>query len=948
MKNNKKKKNEIIIRGAKVNNLRNINVNIPRNKLVIITGVSGSGKSSLAFDTIYAEGNRRYMEGLSAYARNLLDINSKPDIDKIENLSPTISIDQKSTARTLRSTVGTLTEIYDYLRLLYAKVGKIHCPNCGEKMSKKSKQEILEEIRKLPQNTSLIILAPHNYNKKIKKDNKKILKKIQQMGYARVRINNKIMLTADALLVVNKKDKILIETVVDRITLNQKDFDKERLLDSIETALRLSGGLVKLWINKKKEKNYNQDYFCSHCQIKIKEITPRHFSFNNPEGACSYCQGLGIVKKIDPELIIPNKNLSLREGAIRPWHNISFNKGSALSYGLEDELKKIAMRYKFSLDDPIKKMTAKQLKILLYGEKQKNSKIDLGGVKKEDFFEGIVTKLEERYHKTKSEHWKEEIEKYMVSKTCPVCQGKRLKKEYLSVLVNDKSINDLVEMSITDLNEYFQKFSLKNYSQLEKQIISDVIQEIKARLQVLEQVGLGYLSLNRSAPTISGGEAQRIRLSVQIKSQLMGIIYILDEPSIGLHTRDTKKLIKTMQALRDEGNTVIVVEHDRDIIQAGEWVIDMGPGAGELGGEIIFQGDKYQMLKSNTTTSLYLKKKKKFDFKKKTRSGNKKYLEIKGAQENNLKNIDVKIPLGKFVCVTGVSGSGKSTLVNNILARALSRHFYRSKNLPGKHKNIKGLQYIKKVINIDQSPIGRTPRSNVATYTGVLTHIRELFAETSEAKERNYKASRFSFNMKGGRCEVCQGEGKRKIEMQLLSDIYVPCEACEGKRYNAKTLEIEYKGVNIAQVLDMSVSYAAEFFKKHSLIYEKLKTMEQVGLGYLRLGQSAIDLSGGEAQRIKLATELARKSNGNTLYILDEPTIGLHFEDVKKLLNVLNSLVDKGNTVLVVEHNLDVVKESDWVIELGPDGGDKGGEIIFSGEPIDLKKKSQSWTGKYL
>ncbi len=943
MKKNQSK-NKIVIQGARVNNLRNISIDIPRNKLVVITGVSGSGKSSLAFDTIYAEGNRRYMESLSAYARNLLDTNAKPDVDKVKNLSPTISIDQKSTVRTLRSTVGTLTEIYDYLRLLYAKAGQLRCPYCGEKMEKKEKQEILEEILSLPSETSLAILAPFSKGE----DNKKSLKKIQQMGYARVKLGDKIMLTNDALLVTNNTTKLPLEIVVDRIVLDKENPDEERLLDSLETALRISHGSVNVWINQKEERNYNQDYFCQNCHIRVKEITPRHFSFNNPEGACPRCQGLGVVKKIDPKLVIPNKNLSLREGAIRPWSNVSSDNGSALSYGLEEELKKVARRYKFSLNLPVKKMSANQLKILLYGEKMNSSKVDLGGIKKGDHFEGIIAKLEKQYKEAKSEHRKEEIEKYMTTKVCPVCQGKRLKKEYLSVFVQGKTISDLTKMSIAELKEYFRNFSLNQYDQENKIILKDIIYEIKTRLDVLAQVGLDYLSLDRSAPSISGGEAQRIRLAVQIKSQLMGIIYILDEPSIGLHSRDTEKLIKTMQSLKNEGNTVIVVEHDRDIIKAADWIIDMGPEAGELGGEIIFQGDIKKMKTSQTDTMLYLNGKRKFDFKKSIRSGNKKYLKIKGAQENNLKNIDVEIPLGKFVCIAGVSGSGKSTLVNGILAKALSRHFYRSKDIPGKHKSITGLRHIKKVINIDQSPIGRTPRSNVATYTGVFTHIRELFAETNEAKERGYKASRFSFNMKGGRCEVCQGEGKKKIEMQLLADIYVPCEACNGTRYNPKTLEIEYRGLNIAQFLDMSVSYAAEFFKKHPLIYEKLKTMEQVGLGYLRLGQSATDLSGGEAQRIKLATELARKSNGNTLYILDEPTIGLHFKDVERLLSVLNSLVDKGNTVLVVEHNLDIIKSSDWVIELGPEGGEKGGRIIFEGMPIKLKKNKKSPTAKYL
>lgn len=919
--------NEIVIKGARVNNLKNIDVNIPRDKFVVITGLSGSGKSSLAFDTIYAEGNRRYMEGLSSYARNFLDPSVKPDVDKIENLSPPISIDQKSISRSPRSTVGTLTEVYDYLRILFAKVGVLHCPNCGTSMQKRSTKEILDEILTFSHHTQIAILA----KPKDQGTHKEILRGIQQMGYARVRFNEKMHTVAEAMMLPEGEIVTDIEMVIDRIVLDKKKPDVERMLDSIETAMKMGGNSTKLLFDNSEERTYNQDFFCSECGVKIKEVTPRHFSFNSPEGACDRCSGLGYTLKVNEELVIPNKSLSLIEGAIQPW-----SKSGGQISGQSSQLmvlRDAAKKYKFSVSVPVKKLSETQIKIVLYGN---------------EGFEGVIPALEKKYLETKSEYVRTEIEKYMTANTCSICEGKRLKKEFLAVEIQEKTIDDLVSMSVTHLKEFFESSEKWTQSQQDKNISKTIVREILQRLSALENVGLEYLNLGRSAQTISGGEAQRIRLAAQLNSQLMGIIYVLDEPSIGLHNRDTEKLINTIRSLQSVGNSVIVVEHDESIIKAADWIIDMGPGAGEEGGIVVFEGDYKKLMNSKNLTAQYISKKKKVSDKKKYRKGSGKFIEIFGAEEHNLKKVDVQIPLEKMVAICGVSGSGKSTLVKDILAKALSRHFYGTKELPGKYKKIKGFEHVKKVISINQNPIGRTPRSNAATYTGVFSHIRDLFAETEEAKTRGYTASRFSFNMKGGRCEVCQGEGYKKIEMHLLPDMYVKCEACDGTRFSKKTLEIEYKGYNVAQILDMDVRLALRFFARLPLIAEKLKTMEDVGLGYLKLGQSATSLSGGEAQRIKLATELARKSTGNTLYILDEPTAGLHFDDIRRLLSVLNALVDKGNTVLVVEHNLDVIRDADWVIELGPDGGDLGGYLTFEGTPEKLKKDKKSWTAKYL
>ncbi|HMN19732.1 MAG TPA: excinuclease ABC subunit UvrA [Candidatus Moranbacteria bacterium] len=920
-------RSQIIVTGARANNLKNIDIKIPRDKFVVITGLSGSGKSSLAFDTIYAEGNRRYMEGLSSYARNFLDIGGKPDVDRIENLSPPVSIDQKSVSRSPRSTVGTLTEIYDYLRVLFAKVGQLHCPNCSASMQRRSGREILEEIITLEHHAQISIFTRlHD----VEKSPRELLRSAEQLGYARVRMGGRIITLAEASMLADSELSAPVDVVVDRLILDKKNPDQERILDSVETAFKMGGGSLLVVIDNKEERSYNQDFFCASCGIKIKEVTPRHFSFNSPEGACEGCAGLGYTLKVNPELVIPNKNLSLAEGAIQPWSKSGGKINGNTGYNAV--LRDLGSKLKFSLNMPVKKLSKTHIQAILYGS---------------GAFEGVIPSLERKYSETKSEYVRTEIEKYMTSHICQKCQGKRLRPEYLAVEVGDKTIDDLVSAGIGKLKIFLER-ELVFADKRREDISRPILREITKRLEALENVGLEYLSLGRSAQTISGGEAQRIRLATQLNAQLMGIVYVLDEPSIGLHSRDTEKLIDTMRSLQDVGNSLIVVEHDEHIIRSADWVIDMGPGAGEEGGTVIFEGEMSKLLKAKTPTAQYLSGKKKVSEKNKYRKGNGKSIEVLGATENNLKSVDVKIPLGVFVTICGVSGSGKSTLVTDILSKALSRYFFGSKALPGAHKKLKGLEHIGKVISINQNPIGRTPRSNAATYTGVFAHIRDLFAETEEAKNRGYSASRFSFNMKGGRCEVCQGDGMRKIEMHLLPDMYVRCEACAGTRYNKRTLEIEYKGYNIAQVLDMDVRFALRFFARHPLIAEKLRTMEDVGLGYLKLGQSATNLSGGEAQRIKLATELARKSSGNTLYILDEPTVGLHFEDTKRLLTVLNALVEKGNSVLVVEHNTDVIKESDYVIELGPDGGEKGGEIVFCGTPDKLKKEKKSWTGKYL
>lgn len=929
------KKSVIEIRGARVNNLKNVDVDIPRNALVVVTGLSGSGKSSLAFDTLFAEANRRYVESLSSYARNFLDGFDKPDVDAIHNLSPAISIDQKSVSRSPRSTVGTMTEVYDYLRILFAKLGVPHCPTCGKQLTRKSVREILEEILTLPDRTPLVFIT---YSKALaEKTEHEALTLIGVWGYVRVLFHGEVLPIAEATAQSSATEISDIAVVVDRLVIDLARPDKERILDSLQTAFRVGQGTLTLRINGTgEERLYNEEYRCEECNISLPQCTPSHFSFNSPEGACEKCAGLGVTLEFDPELVIPNKNLSLAEGAIRPWSKMNGDRHTG--QGPMHWLRDLSRQMKFSFDVPIKKLSAKHFSFILYGD----------GSGREEAFPGVIALLEKKYRETKSDHLRADIEAYMLTKLCPVCVGKRLKKSSLAVKIEGLSINDLVKESVEKFLVFEKPLREKLLKTGEKELINPLFREMEMRLMAVEKVGLGYLELSRGADTLSGGEAQRVRLSVQMKSGLSGIVYVLDEPSVGLHSRDTERLIHALEDLRTANNSLVIVEHDVAIMRKADYIIDLGPGAGSEGGEIIFSGTPEKLMHSKLLTGQYLSGKRKISDKKKVRRLSEEALTIFGATEHNLKNVDVKIPLGMLVAVSGVSGSGKSSLVHDILSRALSKYFYHAKAEPGAHKKIEGLSHIDKVIAVNQDPIGRTPRSNAATYTGVFSLIRDLFAATAEAEREKYSASHFSFNMRGGRCEACQGGGLKKIEMYLLPDVYVPCEICQGTRYNAKTLSIEYRGTNIAQVLRMTVTEARRFFLDQPMIEEKLRVLEEVGLGYLVLGQSATNLSGGEAQRIKLATELARKSTGKTLYILDEPTIGLHFEDVRRLLEVLEVLVDKGNSVLVVEHNIDVIASSDWVLELGPDGGAKGGELIFSGPPEKLKACKRSFTAKYL
>ncbi len=929
------KKSVIEIRGARVNNLKNVDVDIPRDSLVVVTGLSGSGKSSLAFDTLFAEANRRYVESLSSYARNFLDGFEKPDVDTIRNLSPAISIDQKSVSRSPRSTVGTMTEVYDYLRVLFAKTGVPHCPTCGKILTRKSVRGILGEILELPDNTPLMFLAESSLLDG--KTEKEAMTLVNTWGYVRVLLHGEVLSIAEALKTASSTESSPVAVVIDRLVLSRARPDKERILDTLQTAFRVGQGTFTLRINDTGvEHIYNEEYRCEECNIFLPEFTPSHFSFNNPDGACEKCAGLGVTLEFAPALVIPNKSLSLSEGAIRPWSKMNSDRHAGT--GPMQLLRECAKRQRFSLDMPLDKLSAKCLDVILFGEK----------TGKESDFPGVIVLLEHKYRDTKSDHLRSEIEAYMLSKVCPTCAGRRLKLSSLAVRVGDMSIDDLVKLSTEKFLALLKPLRETLLKGGEKGIIEPIFREMQMRLSAVEKVGLGYLELCRGADTLSGGEAQRIRLSVQMKSGLSGIIYVLDEPSVGLHSRDTEKLILALEDLRGGNNSLVVVEHDVAIMKRADYIIDMGPGAGIEGGEVIFAGTPDKLLRSHLLTGQYLSGKRKVSDKQKRRKPGKETIVISGATEHNLKNVTVEIPLGVFVAVSGVSGSGKSTLVHDILSRALSKYFYHAKATPGVHKKIEGLSNIDKVIAVTQDAIGRTPRSNAATYTGVFSLIRDLFADTSEAERDKYSASHFSFNMRGGRCEACQGGGLKKIEMYLLPDVYVPCEVCQGTRYNAKTLAIEYRGENIASVLRMTVTEARRFFFDQPLIEEKLRVLEEVGLGYLVLGQSATNLSGGEAQRIKLATELARKSTGKTLYILDEPTIGLHFEDVRRLLDVLEALVDKGNSVLVVEHNLDVISSADWVLELGPDGGEKGGELIFAGAPDKLKTCKRSFTAKYL
>ena len=942
--------NKIIIKGAREHNLKNIDVEIPRNKFVVFTGLSGSGKSSLAFDTIYAEGQRRYVESLSSYARQFLGLMEKPDVDQIIGLSPAISIDQRSASANPRSTVGTITEIYDYLRLLFARIGHPHCPICGKEVERQTVQQIVDRISEMPEGTKMLILSPQVVA--AKGEHRQIFNEIRKMGFVRVRVDGEVYDIADDIN-LDKNKKHNIEIVVDRITTGggkKADGDRVRITDSVEIALRQGEGQLIIWgVAARKGYNFSELFACPDCNINLAEISPRSFSFNSPVGACPECTGLGTKLVVDPELVIPNRRLTLAEGAIRPWSRAT----SRFVWYLK-VLEAVGRKYKFSINESVENFTKKQKDILFYGAGDEQFLIK--GPHGRTFavnWEGVASNLERRYRESESEWARAEIEKFMTTFVCPACLGKRLKKEVLGVKIAGLSIDKIVSMSIDKTHQFFELLSLGKgefkLSARESKIAYQILKEIKARLQFLCDVGLSYMTLERSASTLSGGEAQRIRLATQIGSGLTGVLYILDEPTVGLHPRDNLNLIKTLMSLRDLDNTVIVVEHDRETIERADWVVDIGPGAGEHGGQIVACGTAEEISRNkNSLTGAYLSGKKEIAIPKKRRLGNGKDIKIIGATCNNLKNIDVVIPLGKFVAVTGVSGSGKSSLVYEILAKALSTRFHHAKERAGAHKKIEGLELLDKVIDIDQSPIGRTPRSNPATYTGIFGLVRELFALTPEAKARGYKEGRFSFNVKGGRCEACHGDGVIKIEMHFLPDVYVTCDECKGKRYNREALEITYRGKNISEVLEMTVEEALEFFRHIPLLSQKLSVLSEVGLGYVRLGQSAPTLSGGEAQRVKLATELSRRATGKTIYILDEPTTGLHFDDVGRLLAVLQALVDKGNTVLVIEHNLDVIKQADWVIDLGPEGGEAGGEIVVCGTPEQIAKEKTSYTGKFL
>lgn len=938
------KKNEIdkiIIRGAREHNLKNINVEIPRNSLTVITGLSGSGKSSLAFDTIFADGQRRYMESLSSYARMFMGQMEKPDVDSIEGLSPAISIDQKTTSRNPRSTVGTVTEIYDYLRLLYARIGIPHCPICHREIRRQTVDQIVDKITELPEKTKIMLLAPVVRGRK--GEHRGVLESARKSGYVRVRADGIIYdLSEDIVLEKNKKHNI--EVVVDRLVV--KEGIESRLTDSIETVMKLSNGILIVNVNSEEDMLFSQNFACPEHNISVEELTPRMFSFNNPFGACEKCTGLGFFSKIDPELIIPNRDLSLKKGAVKAlgWNTTDENSFAIMYY------KGLADMFHTSIDLPVKDLPEGFVDALMYGTGDKKIKIKraaiYGGGTFEQPFEGIINNLERRFKETSSEAGRMEIEDVMTEVMCPECKGKRLKKESLAVTVGDKNIAELTDLSVTDCLEFFDNLKL---TEREKLIANRIIKEIRSRLGFLKSVGLEYLTLSRSAGTLSGGESQRIRLATQIGSSLMGVLYILDEPSIGLHQRDNDKLIATMKRLRDIGNTLIVVEHDEDTMRAADYIVDVGPYAGIHGGEIVAAGTIDDIIKcKNSLTGQFLSGKRKIPVPTERRKGNGNYLTVIGAKEHNLKSITVKIPLGVFCCVTGVSGSGKSSLVNEIIYKNLAGKLNRAKVRAGSFEGMEGLEYLDKVIDIDQSPIGRTPRSNPATYTGVFTDIRELFSQTNDAKMRGYTSGRFSFNTKGGRCEACQGDGIIKIEMHFLPDVYVPCEVCQGQRYNRETLEVKYKGKSIYDVLEMTVDEGVEFFSAIPKISRKLQTLQDVGLGYIKIGQSATTLSGGEAQRVKLATELSKRATGKTIYILDEPTTGLHSYDVAKLIEVLQKLTDAGNTVVVIEHNLDLIKVCDYIIDLGPEGGENGGNVIVTGTPEEVSNCEKSYTGQYL
>lgn len=932
---------KLVIKGAREHNLKNIDLEIPRDKLVVFTGLSGSGKSSLAFDTIYADGQRRYMESLSSYARQFLGQMEKPDVDSIEGLSPAISIDQKTTSKNPRSTVGTVTEIYDYLRLLYARIGIPHCPICGRPIEQQAVDQMVDRIMEIPEGTRIQILSPKVRGKK--GQHIKELDSARRSGYVRARIDGNLYDLAEE-IALDKNKKHTIEIIVDRLVIKKEM--ESRLADSLETALELSGGLVMVEAGEAGEFTFSQNYCCpEHSEISIEELTPRMFSFNAPYGACEKCTGLGTFLKVDPDLVIPNKNLSIREGAIRAsgWY---YAEGGIAQMYYEG----LAEHYGFSLDAPVAELPTKAVQVLLYGSNGEKIMVrrETDSMKNAYYteFEGIVNNLERRFRETNSNWMRDEITTWMNSVECPACHGERLNKIVLAVTVGGLNISQFCKMSVVQALDFLNGLSLNHREQM---IAASIIKEIRERLGFLCNVGLDYLTLSRSAGTLSGGESQRIRLATQIGSSLMGVLYILDEPSIGLHQRDNDKLIATLCHLRDLGNTLIVVEHDEDTMRAADYIVDVGPGAGIHGGQIVCAGNIQQIEAcKESITGQYLSGAKKIEVPSIRRKGNGNSLKIIGASENNLKGIDVEIPLGVFTVVTGVSGSGKSSLINEILFKRLTKELTNPRIKPGKHKEIEGIEFIDKVIEINQAPIGRTPRSNPATYTGVFTDIRDLFAQTADAKMRGYKSGRFSFNVKGGRCEACEGDGIIKIEMHFLPDIFVPCEVCKGKRYNRETLEVKYKGKNIHEVLEMTVEEALTFFANLPRISRKLQTLYDVGLGYIKVGQAATTLSGGEAQRVKLATELSRRPTGKTIYILDEPTTGLHTADVHRLIDVLQALVETGNTVITIEHNLDVIKTADYIIDLGPEGGDKGGTIVAAGTPEEICQAENSYTGQYL
>ncbi|PFA21573.1 excinuclease ABC subunit A [Bacillus cereus] len=932
-------KDFIVVKGARAHNLKNIDVTIPRDQLVVVTGLSGSGKSSLAFDTIYAEGQRRYVESLSAYARQFLGQMDKPDVDTIEGLSPAISIDQKTTSRNPRSTVGTVTEIYDYLRLLFARIGTPICPNHGIEITSQTVEQMVDRVLEYPERTKLQVLAPIVSGRK--GAHVKVLEDIKKQGYVRVRVDGE-MLDVSEEITLDKNKKHSIEVVIDRIVV--KDGIASRLADSLESALKLGGGRVLIDVMGEEELLFSEHHACPHCGFSIGELEPRMFSFNSPFGACPSCDGLGSKLEVDLELVIPNWDLSLNGHAIAPWEPTSSQYYPQL-------LQSVCNHYGIDMDMPVKDIPKDLFDKVLYGSGEEKVYFryvnDFGQVKESEIlFEGVIPNIERRYRETSSDYIREQMEKYMAEQACPKCKGGRLKPESLAVFVGGKTIADVTKYSVQEVYDFFSNIEL---TEKQEQIARLILREIKERVSFLVNVGLDYLTLSRAAGTLSGGEAQRIRLATQIGSRLTGVLYILDEPSIGLHQRDNDRLIRTLQEMRDLGNTLIVVEHDEDTMMAADYLLDIGPGAGIHGGQVVSAGSPDEVMNDdNSLTGQYLSGKKFIPVPLERRKGDGRKVEIIGAKENNLKNAKMSFPLGTFVAVTGVSGSGKSTMINEVLYKSLAQKLYKAKSKPGAHKDIKGLEHLDKVIDIDQSPIGRTPRSNPATYTGVFDDIRDVFAQTNEAKVRGYQKGRFSFNVKGGRCEACRGDGIIKIEMHFLPDVYVPCEVCHGKRYNRETLEVKYKDKNISEVLGMTIEDGVEFFANIPKIKRKLQTLVDVGLGYMKLGQPATTLSGGEAQRVKLASELHRRSTGRTLYILDEPTTGLHAHDIARLLEVLQRLVESGETVLVIEHNLDVIKTADYIVDLGPEGGDKGGQIVASGTPEQVVKEERSYTGKYL